>query len=291
MSFASIGMHPFSTLLGIALIACSIVAFTPNGVLASGEAPQLSEYSDEILQRLIGKYSSANGEEVDYAAWQSSAEDMAALDEQVAIIAAISPDTQPGLFANKADERRYWINSYNALVLDAVLDYWPLESVRHVKLSLSSRLIPGKGFFYDREVIVGGKKTNLLKLEKALLREQNDPRLHFALNCASGSCPVLRPSNWTEEELEQASRDFVNHTDNVRVQGGTVYLSEIFDWYEDDFPPDLFGYLQQFAEPALAAKLATASAEKYKKQYREYDWSLNDGSDADIFSKYEDADE
>ena len=240
----------------------------------------MSSYADETFLGLVDRY--VIDDRVDYGAWHASAEDMAALDRQVALIAEVSPESHPDLFPDKASQNRYWINSYNALVVDAVLDYWPLECVKDVKVSLTSRLIPGKGFFYDRNVVVGGKKTNLLKMEKSFLRTQNDPRLHFALNCASSSCPVLKPSDWSEEELVKASRDFVNNPENVRVEASSVYLNEIFDWYEKDFPRDLFAYLAQFAEPKLAAQLQQASAGGYKRRFRKYDWSLNDSSDADI---------
>jgi hypothetical protein len=248
---------------------------------ASGrEDRAVSSYSDETFLALLDRY--VVDDSVDYGAWHASAEDMAALDRQVAMIAKVSPNSHPGLFSDKTSQNRYWINSYNALVVDAVLDYWPLESVKDVKLSLTSRLIPGKGFFYDRDVVVGGRKTNLLKLEKSFLRSQLDPRLHFALNCASGSCPALKSSDWSEEELVKVSREFVNNPKNVRVEASSVYLNKIFDWYKKEFPRDLYGHLAQFAEPKLAAQLQQASAGGYKRRFREYDWTLNDGSDADI---------
>jgi hypothetical protein len=241
----------------------------------------VSDYSDETFLELVGRY--VTDDRVDYAAWHASTEDMAALDRQVALIAAVSPDSHPGLFPDRTSQNRYWINSYNALVVDAVLDYWPLESVKDVRLSLTSRLIPGKGFFYDRDVVVGGKKTNLLELEKAFLRTQNDPRLHFALNCASGSCPALKPSDWSEEELVRASREFVNDPGNVRVEAGSVYLNRIFRWHKNDFPGDLYAYLAEFAEPELAAQLQQASTGRYKRRFGNYDWSLNQRSDTGLF--------
>ena len=76
-----------------------------------------------------------------------------------------------------------------------MLEYWPLKSVRDVKISISSRVVSGKGFFYDRKVVVGGEETNLYKLEKEVLRKQKDPRLHFALNCGSESCPSMYARN------------------------------------------------------------------------------------------------
>jgi hypothetical protein len=197
----------------------------------SNASSTTKEYSDEIFRQLVARYAVDDGAKIDYAAWQASPDDLAALDGQIALIGRISPKSHPNLFPTRAAERRYWINTYNALVLDAVLEYWPLDSVKDVKLSFTSRIVPGKGFFHDRKVVVGGETSNLLKLEKDLLRSQKDPRLHFALNCASDSCPVLRPSDWSEEELERATRDFINDPANIAVVGETVYVSKIFKWF------------------------------------------------------------
>lgn len=238
-------------------------------------------YNDETYLALVRKFSVEGGEKVDYAAWKNSVEDMEALDSHVGLIAVVSPDNSPEQFPDRASARSYWINSYNALVLQAVLQYWPLDTVRDVKISLSSRVVPGKGFFYDREVIVGGEITNLYKLEKQVLKQQKDPRLHFALNCASSSCPVLRPWEWTDEQLDQAAREFVNKPDNVSVADGKVYLSSIFKWYKKDFPGEIVVYLQQYADPELAQKLNTAERDNYSIKYEKYDWSLNDSEPVD----------
>jgi len=241
-----------------------------------GEEPM---YSDKPFLELVRKYIVEGGEKVDYEAWKDSPEDLAALDRQVALIARVSPVSHPELFPTKAEQRSYWINTYNTLVLQAVLEYWPLESVRDVKISVTSRVIPGKGFFYDRKVVVGGEKTNLYKLEKEVLRNQKDPRLHFALNCGSESCPVLRPWEWTDDQLDEAAREFINKSENVSIEGEELYLSSIFKWYKKDFPKDLHSYLQQYAEPGLNEQLQAAKDRKYRTRYRTYDWSLNAQAD------------
>ena len=187
----------------------------------------------------------------------------------------VSPVSHPELFPTKTRQRSYWINTYNTLVLRAVLEYWPLESVRDVKISVSSRVVPGKGFFYDRKVVVGGEETSLYKLEKEVLRNQKDPRLHFALNCGSESCPVLRPWEWTDDQLDEAAREFINKPENVSIEGEELYLSSIFKWYKKDFPKDLHSYLQQYAELGLNEQLQAAKDRKYRTRYRTYDWSLN----------------
>jgi hypothetical protein len=258
-------------LLLLVLSACSTA---PNREIPS-EPQEQPVYSNDTFVRLVKKYSVNDGEKIDYAAWKESEEDLQALDQQVALLANVSPQNDPGQFPTPATKRSYWINTYNTLVLQAVLEYWPLDSVRDVKISMSSRLVPGKGFFYDRKVTVGGRQTNLYDLEKEVLKTQKDPRLHFAFNCASTSCPVLRPYEWTDEQLDQAGRDFINNKHNVSVETGSVMLSSIFKWYKKDFPADILVYLQQYAEPQLKKELQTAFNGKYRIRYETYDWSLN----------------
>lgn len=235
---------------------------------------ELPMYSAKPFLELVKKYQGADGK-IDYQTWKDSETDVAALDHQVGVLARVSPANVPEQFALPAAVRSYWINTYNTLVLQAVLEYWPLESVREVKISVSSRLVPGKGFFYDRKVVVGGEETNLYKLEKQVLKSQKDPRLHFAFNCASGSCPVLRSWEWTDEQLDQAARDFVNNPDNLKVTTDTVYMSRIFKWYKKDFPADTFRFLQRFAQADLKNHLQTAIDSDYPTKYFEYDWGIN----------------
>jgi len=242
---------------------------------AEQDGDEAVKYSNDVFRELVERYATADGN-VDYQAWKDTPDDLAALNRQVDLLALVSPGSHAEQFNGPAAVRSYWINTYNTLVLQAVLEYWPLESVRDVRISFSSRVIPGKGFFYDRKVVVGGVESNLYQLEKEVLKSQKDPRLHFALNCASSSCPVLRPWQWTEEQLDLAARDFVNDSDNVDVREDTVYLSRIFKWYRKDFPEDTYGYLQQFAEAGLSNRLQAARDGKYSTKYFDYDWGLND---------------
>jgi hypothetical protein len=265
--------------LVLALFVLAEVAAAPGDETTGVEEAAL--YSDKPFLALVRKYAIDGGEKVDYAAWKNSPKDLATLDRQVDLLARVSPDSHPELFPTSEAQRSYWINTYNTLVLQAVLDYWPLESVRDVKISFTSRLVPGKGFFYDREVVVGGKQTSLYKFEKQVLRNQKDSRLHFALNCASNSCPVLRPWEWSDEQLDAAARDFINDRANVSIDDDTLYLSRIFKWYKKEFPDDIYSYLQQYADPGLGNQLQAAKDYNHRIRYRSYDWSLNDSDDGE----------
>lgn len=247
---------------------------TETAAASQSESAGKPKYTATAFLELVQKYQNEDGN-IDYQSWKDSAEDIKRLNQQVALLAQVSPANSPGQFSLPANVRSYWINTYNTLVIQAVLEYWPLESVQAVKISVSSRLVPGKGFFYDRKVVVGGQRTNLYQLEKEVLKSQKDPRLHFALNCASGSCPVLKSWEWTDEQLNTAAREFVNNPANVKVDGKTVFLSRIFKWYRKDFPKDTYTYLRQFADEGLDQQLQSASDNGYRTRYYEYDWGIN----------------
>lgn len=259
------------------LAACQSTPYKP---LVDDESDRLGtditqmRYQNTDYLELLQKYRTADGQ-LDYQAWQGNKEDLKRIDQFIQLLSVVSPKTHPEQFASAAEQRSYWINAYNALVIHTVLQYWPLESVRHVKVSLSSHIVPGKGFFYDRDVVVGGETTNLLKLEKEILRLHKDPRLHFALNCASGSCPVIQPWEWTEEQLHQAAVDFINSPENVKVEDMVLFLSRIFKWYKKDFGEDVHQFLMQYANTVLKEQIMKAKTNSYPIQYYKYDWSLN----------------
>lgn len=265
----------FILVLTLLLSACQSTPKRPLVDADTGaDLVTAEQYSNAAFIELLQRFRNDDGN-LDYDAWSQSQPDLLALEQQVRLLAKISPDSHPEQFADRSAIRSYWVNTYNTLVIHAVLEYWPLDSVRDVRVSFSSHIIPGKGFFYDRPVVVGGEKTNLYDLEKQILRSQKDPRLHFALNCASSSCPVLQPWEWTDEQLEVAAADFINNSANVAVREMAVYLSKIFKWYKKDFGDDIHSYLLQYAQSPLKNALQEAQAASYPIKYLDYDWDLN----------------
>lgn len=265
----------FILVLTLLLSACQSTPKRPLVDADTGaDLVTAEQYSNAAFIELLHRFRNDDGN-LDYDAWSQSQPDLLALEQQVRLLAKISPDSHPEQFADRSAVRSYWVNTYNTLVIHAVLEYWPLDSVRDVRVSFSSHIIPGKGFFYDRPVVVGGEKTNLYDLEKQILRSQKDPRLHFALNCASSSCPVLQPWEWTDEQLEVAAADFINNSANVAVSEMALYLSKIFKWYKKDFGDDIHSYLLQYAQSPLKNALQEAQAASYPIKYLDYDWDLN----------------
>jgi len=246
----------------------------------------------ETYQELLTRYLSDDGG-VRYQAWNDCADDVDALDSILATWRATSPDSSPTSFTNASSRLSYWLNLYNALVIREVLRHWPLESVRDVKPTLLSKVAPLKGFFRDLQFDVGGRKMNLSDIENKVIRSQfKDARIHFALNCGSAACPILRRSvfdgDTLEQQLNEASRKFIGSSDNVRVdsEAKTVWLSKIFKWYAGDFASHaqkerqdqssgVIDFLELFAGETLQAQLALAAKQQFQIRFHDYDWTLN----------------
>lgn len=243
---------------------------------------------EELLRRFV------RNDRVDYAAWHADRRAMAQLESYLAAVAAYSPENAPERFPKRNDAKAYWLHIYNALVIKAVLDHWPLASVNNVKAPLE--VVQGYGFFYRLGFVVGGKTTNLYDIEHdKVLKQSNDPRAHFVLNCASSSCPVIRPSLPTGDELEpflvKATREFIANPRNVNIDHANrkLRLSQIFEWYPADFINDLrrralpvnngiVDYLIDAAAEPLKSELRQAAA--YRIEYVDYDWAINDAAAA-----------
>jgi hypothetical protein len=172
----------------------------------------------------------------------------------------------------------FWINAYNAVTIDKVIKWKPDKSVRET-------LIPGvwtsTKFFTTREHLVAGKQMSQDDIEHEILRKQfNDPRIHFAIVCASSGCPKLARFAFTEEnvqrQLEAETRKYINSDRGVRIDyaENTLYLSKIFDWFSGDFK-NKSGSVLDFIKLYLNESAMAFLDRKPKISYIHYNWALN----------------
>jgi hypothetical protein len=178
----------------------------------------------------------------------------------------------------------YWINAYNAFVIHAVVEAYPVNSVRDFKFGF------GLLFFKRAKFVAGGKNYSLDGIEHGILRKRfAEPRVHFAVNCASASCPRIWPEPFQadrlDEQLDQAAREFITREENVWMRGDVLFLSKIFDWYSDDFlkaleregvqKPTLADYVVRYLPDPAAQQVRRR---RPPLEFYGYDWSLNDAS-------------
>ncbi len=245
-------------------------------------------FSHRLFEDLLKSYVNDAGE-VDYEAWHDSSDDNRQLDSYLAAVSAYSPDNAPDRFESRNDALAYWLYAYNAYVIRSVLDHWPLQSVTDVQAPVE--FVTGFGFFYRQQYVFGGDSYSLLAVENQKIRATyKDARIHFVLNCASESCPVLRPELPTGDALEsllqEATLEFVSDERNVYIDHAskTIFLSTIFKWFKKDFVSELrkrglpteggaVAYIASVADPEK--RDALLSAIDYDVKYRDYDWSLN----------------
>ncbi|MFT7512378.1 MAG: hypothetical protein ACI9QL_001586 [Candidatus Omnitrophota bacterium] len=215
----------------------------------------------ETYDGLLQKYVTAEG--VKYASWHAASDDRQALKT---VVDAIGKAEVSAL--EKSDQLAFYVNAYNAWILYRILEEYPTAG-------------PGGGgffgrsrFFKARNLTVAGEETSFHLLENEVIRPRfKEPRVHFALNCASASCPPLDPHAFVGEQLEETldrlAKAFINENDEgVKVTGKKVALSKIFEWYEEDFSPDVLSYVNSYRVTALPATVDI--------RYQRYRWTLNE---------------
>lgn len=207
--------------------------------------------------RLLGKYVTPAG--VKYAAWKGNAADMQALQS---VVDAVAKDKPSG---GSKEQLAFYVNAYNAWILHEALRKYPTNSVKDVLFS----------FFTSKRIKVAGQQTSFNALEKDTIRGKfGDPHIHFALNCASRSCPPLNPEAFQGSKLDaqfdKLARSFVNSERGAKLSadGKTAELSKIFDWYKDDFKTGTLPFINERRSKPIPKDA--------KISYQDYNWSLNE---------------
>ncbi|MDY8134765.1 DUF547 domain-containing protein [Aquimarina sp. 2201CG5-10] len=173
-------------------------------------------------------------------------------------------DNPPTEQWSKEEKLAYWINAYNAYTIKLIIDSYPLKSIKDIKDPWDKKFFKINGEWYS-----------LNDLEHKILRKLNDPRIHFAINCASFSCPIVWNRAYTGENVDQAlddqTRRFINDPVRNTITAEVVEVSKIFSWFKKDFRVD------GSDAKAFINKYSNVKIDKQpKKGYKKYDWSLNE---------------
>ena len=172
-------------------------------------------------------------------------------------------ENPPQAYWSKNDSLAYFINAYNAVTVDLILTHYPLKSIRRLGMPWRRKLF-----------LLGDEKVSLNHLEHKILRKMGDPRIHFAINCASASCPKLEntafESSNIQERLEQATKNFLNDPHKNKLSKKQLSLSKIFLWFGDDFgnKKEIIAFINRYSPTHLPSST--------KIKYLDYDWALNE---------------
>ncbi|MBA4367825.1 MAG: DUF547 domain-containing protein [Desulfobacterium sp.] len=234
------------------------------GVFPAPEpARSMDRVDHSLFDSLLKKY--AQGSNVNY---QGFKQDEARLDDYLKILEQADPNT-----LSKNEQFTFYINAYNAWTIKLILTGYPgVESIKDLGGFFSS---PWK----KKIVRMNGKIITLDEIEHAILRPRfKDPRVHFAINCASRSCPPLRPEayvgNLLDSQLNDATRRFLNDPKHNYLDGNDLYVSAIFKWFGEDFNKDIIGFFIQYTQDELRNSLKSKK-NSIAIHYLDYDWSLN----------------
>ncbi|MFK7813026.1 MAG: DUF547 domain-containing protein [Maribacter sp.] len=222
----------------------------PKATIKTNTVPSHSQWNS-----LLSKYVNDKGD-VNYKAFQN---DSAALNEYLNFLAENSPVKG----WSKNEKLAYYINLYNAATVKLILDNYPTNSIKDIKNPW------GKDW-----VKTGDGLISLGDIEHKILREMNEPRIHFAINCASYSCPKLLNKAFTaskmEAQLQSVTLDFINDKSRNIISKEKLQLSNIFKWYKKDFTEN--GSLADYIKPYTAIEIDADTNIDYLK----YDWNLNE---------------
>ena len=211
-----------------------------------------------LFDELLKKYVSDNGN-VDYEGFKNSREKLLGY---ISILQNTFPKLDK-LKPSKEQKLAYWINAYNALTIDLILQNYPLKSIKDIDKPWDQRLWK-----------FGNKWLNLNDIEHQILRKMDEPRIHFAIVCASFSCPKLQNTAFTvsdiETQLTTATKEFLDDSTKNYISLNNLRLSKILKWFAKDFKTNgsLIDFLNKYTEIEISSKA--------KKSFKDYNWDLND---------------
>ena len=241
-------------------------------LVAAGAARADLDAATAAWDALVAKYV-VDDRWVDYAAWH--ADDHATLAAVVDAFEAIDPDA-----LERDDRLAYWINVYNAVTVELILDHYPLDSIKDIE---GAGLL-GSPWKLER-VTIGGRALTLDQIEHEIIRpEFGEPRIHFAVNCASVGCPPLAAEAFVGErldaQLDAVSARAMQDATWVDLSGcggsygsGTIRLSKIFDWFRDDFGDD--DGVREFVARYRPDDVFRLRNTTCGLEFMDYDWRLN----------------
>ena len=263
-------------LMALAYLAAQDAAAAPAAKLwprwAAYDATSSASIDHKTWNGFLGKYVRRGNDGINRVAYATvTPADKGALTAYLARMSRIRLSRY-----NRTEQFAYWINVYNAVTVNLILERWPVKTIRQISISpgLFSRGPWGKKLYK-----VDGATLSLDDIEHRILRPiWRDPRIHYAVSCASLGCPNLQAKAFTGANvymlLDRGAYEYVNHPRAVQVMDGELRVSSLYRWFKEDFgnsDESVIRHLKRYARPALRAQL------KGLRRIDDdgYDWAIN----------------
>ncbi|WP_435578934.1 DUF547 domain-containing protein [Gilvibacter sp.] len=225
-----------------------------NLTAASNTSSEMLDHSNwtTLLQKHV--------DEAGFVNYKGFQEDKKDLDAYCSYLSSFQPDETWSV----QEQLAYYINLYNAYTIKLILENYPTASIKDLDGPWTKAFVP-----------VGNKNLSLGGIENSLLRKMNEPRIHFAINCASFSCPKLLNEAFTandiDAQLNLVTRDFINSERN-EISENQAKVSQLFNWYAKDYlangTPSVKEFINRYSDVQIAPETTL--------EFLEYDWSLNE---------------
>lgn len=259
-------MTRFSGNFATYLFLFSFFAFTISCQGSSLGQKKSTPPSHEIFDGLLKKYVGTDGK-VNYKGFIADKEIFQKYLDKLSVQA---PDRSSW---SREEQLAYWINAYNAFTIKLIIDNYPVSSIQDLKPTPNIPLV--NTVWHLKFFQIGGEDASLDEIEHKILRKEfEEPRIHFAINCASFSCPALLNEAFTPEKLEvqlnKVAVGFINDPKQNKIESDKIEISKIFSWFKGDFTKNesLIEYLNRYARVKINPNA--------KISHLPYDWSLNE---------------
>lgn len=218
----------------------------------------------QLWDKLLKKHVDENG----MVNYEGFLKDRGQLELYLNLLSKNAPDAESW---SRHEQLAYWINAYNAFTIRLIVDHYPLKSIAELHPNPGH---PGGTIWHQKLFRVGGTNKSLDEIEHQILRKQfHEPRIHFAVVCASVSCPPLRREAYREGMLEEQLHDqavrFINDPQRNKISSNKIEISQIFSWFQEDFTKNgsLTDFLNHYANSTINPKASV--------KYLNYNWGLN----------------
>lgn len=228
----------------------------------AGTSPPSHQIWDQLLKANVSPAGIVN--------YKGFIKEKAKLNQYLKLISENAPDRKTW---SKQEQLAYWINAYNAFTVKLIVDNYPVKSIRDLGPELKIPLI--KDVWHYKFFKIGGVESSLDEIEHSILRKEfEEPRIHFAINCASVSCPPLLNEAFIasklEAQLDKVTRGFINDSSRNKITADNAQISSIFSWFKGDFTKkgSLIDFLNLYSKwkIKLTAKIS----------HLDYNWNINE---------------